>query len=334
MLPYFKRIINQNIREIAVFIVIIFLATFTNIRSGGNFFTSQNINDVLVESAVMVIMSMGMMMVIITTGIDLSVGSIMALSAMVATTIMKNNLTISPVVVILIAMGVGLLCGLINGVFISYVNIPPIIVTLGMMNVFRGLAYVVSKGSWVLQQDMSKSFMSIATTKVLGINMMVIFAIVVVIVNNYFMNYSRRGREIYAVGNSEESAKISGINTKKVKLFVYSIMGVLAGLGGILYVCKYAASQGETAKGYELNIIAACVLGGVSVSGGTGKVYGAVLGALLLGVLTNALPLLNVSPFWQEFVKGAIILISILANVLISRRVQKKAIERRATDVK
>lgn len=327
-----KRFINQNIREFAVLLVIAFLAIFTNIRSGGNFFTPQNINDVLVESSVIIIMAMGMMMVIITSGIDLSVGAIMALSAMVGTTVLKNNLNMSPVLIILISMAVGMFAGFLNGALISYLKILPIIVTLGMMNVFRGSAYVVSKGSWILQQDMSKEFMNIGTGKIFGINYMVIISIIVVAITAYFLNYTRLGRQIYAVGNSEESAKISGINTKRVKLFVYSIMGLLAGLAGILYVCKYAAAQGETAKGYELNIIAACVLGGVSVSGGIGKVHGAVLGALLLGVLTNALPLLQVSPFWQEFVKGIIILISIISNVLISRKVKMKAIEGRNLD--
>jgi rhamnose transport system permease protein len=131
------------------------------------------------------------------------------------------------------------------------------------------------------------------------------------------------------VGNSKESAEVSGINTKAVTILAYVITGGLAGLAGILYVCKYAAAQGETATGYELSVIAACVLGGVSISGGLGKAHGAILGALLFGMLNNALPLLKISPFWQEAIRGLIILISIIVNALVSRRSAFKALERR-----
>jgi rhamnose transport system permease protein len=158
---------------------------------------------------------------------------------------------------------------------------------------------------------------------------MVWIALAVVAVFMYFMRFSRSGRRFYAVGNSMEAARISGIPVRRVLLTSYALTGAAAGLSGILYVCKYAAAQGETATGYEMNVIAACVLGGVSIAGGEGKVPGAVLGAVLLGMLNNALPLLRVSPFWQEAIRGGIILVSILTNVMISRRATKKALERR-----
>ncbi|MFV0503144.1 MAG: ABC transporter permease, partial [Lachnospirales bacterium] len=179
-------------------------------------------------------------------------------------------------------------------------------------------------------QNMSKEFMAVATGDFLGINNLIWIAIGVILFTAYFLNSTKTGRKIYAIGNSVESAKVSGINTKNVLLLTYTLMGALAGLGGILYVCKYAAAQGETAIGYEMNVIAACVLGGVSAAGGTGKVHGAVLGAVLFGMLNNALPLLQISPFWQEAIRGLIILFSILANVMISRKADRKALERRA----
>ncbi len=326
----FKRMASHNVREIALLVVIIILSILVNIRSGGDFLTAKNISDMLSETSILVILTMGMMMVILTSGIDLSIGSTMALAGMASTIVLKNNMNLSPVIIIFIAVIVGAIAGLINGLVISRLYVLPIIATLGAMNVFRGTTYLVSGGSWVLQQDMSKSFMAIATGSFLGINYLIWIAIAVILITNHFLNNTRTGRKIYAIGNSEESAKVSGINVKNIITLTYVLMGVLAGLGGVLYVCKYAAAQGETAMGYEMNVIAACVLGGVSTAGGSGKVHGAVLGAILFGILSNALPLLQISPFWQEGIRGTIILLSIIANVLISRRSAKIALERRA----
>lgn len=324
-----KNVLAVNIREIGLIFVIIVISILVQFRSGGSFLTAENINNILVETAVLAILAVGMMMVIITGGIDLSIGATMALAGMVGTTILKHNQNLNPIAVILIAVLVGAVCGLITGFLVSRLNILPIIVTLGMMNVYRGVTYLVSNGGWVLQQDMTKGFMGVATGGFLGINNLVWISIFIYIIAYYFMNYSRRGRQIYAVGNSLESAKVSGIKTKNVLMLVYTLMGMIAGLAGILYVCKYAASQGETATGYEMNVIAACVLGGVSISGGVGKVQGVLLGALLFGILNNALPLMHISPFLQAGLKGLIILLSIIMNAIIQRRVTRKSLERR-----
>lgn len=324
-----KKFFFSNIRELSLVIVIVLISIFVQFRSGGKFLVSGNISDLFTETAILSILAVGMMMVIITTGIDLSIGAVMALAGMIGTVILKGNPTLSPIIIILISIGVGLLCGLINGTLVAQLKILPIIATLGMMNVFRGLTYMVSQGGWVLQNNMSKSFLGIATGTTLGINNLVVIAIVIYIIGYIFLNYFRTGRQIYAVGNSEESAQVSGIKTKKVLMIAYTIMGGIAGLAGILYVCKFAAAQGETATGYEMNVIAACVLGGVSVSGGTGRIQGVLLGALLLGILNNAMPLIQVSVFWQEAIRGLIILLSIIVNALIQRNVQKKALQRR-----
>lgn len=324
-----RRIVSENTRELGLLMIIVVLSIFVNIRSGGSFLLLSNISDLLTETAVLIILTMGMMMVIITGGIDLSIGAIMALGAMTATLTLKNNMTMSPILVVMISMLVGLGAGIINGFLVSRLKILPIIATLGMMNVFRGSTYLISDGSWVLQQDMSKGFMEIATGTFLGINNLIIISFVTFGIVFFFLNYIRKGRQIYAVGSNKESAEVSGINNRNVLMLAYAIMGLLAGLAGVLYVCKYAAAQGETASGYEMNVIAACVLGGVSVSGGRGKVHGVLLGALLFGILNNALPLINVSPFWQDGIRGFVILASILGNTLVSRRVAQKALERR-----
>ncbi|WP_252891244.1 ABC transporter permease [Thermoclostridium stercorarium] len=138
------------------------------------------------------------------------------------------------------------------------------------------------------------------------------------------MNYTRTGRKIYAVGSNPESAKVSGINNERILFMVYTIMGALAGLAGVMWVSKFASAQGDTASGYEMNVIAACVLGGVSIDGGSGKVSGVVLGSLLFGMLENALPMINVSPFWQKALQGVIILVAVIVNVLVKRSVDRK----------
>ena len=297
-----KKFFSSNIREISLIIVMIALSVFIEIRSGGNFFTLENISDMFTETAFLAITAAGMMIVIITSGIDLSIGSIMALGAMVGGTILKNNQAVPGVVIILVSIAVGIVCGFINGTLVAKLKILPIIATLGMMNIYRGLTYLVANGSWVKQQEMGTKFLSIATGKFLGINNLIVIAIVVYIIAAFFLNKTRTGRKIYAVGNSEES---------------------------ILYVCKYGVAQGETCTGYEMNVIAACVLGGVSINGGTGRVQGVLLGAVLLGILNNAMPLIHVSSFWQEAIRGLIILLSIIANSLIQRNVEMKALRRR-----
>lgn len=324
-----KKFFSANIREISLIIVMIAISIFVQFRSGGNFFTTENIGDMLAETAVLAICAVGMMTVMVTGGIDLSIGAIMALGAMVGGTVLKNNQSTPTIVIVLIAMAVGLACGIINGLLVSKLRILPIIATLGTMNIFRGITYLVANGSWIKQQEMGGKFLSLATGKVFGINNLIVIALIVYIIAAFFMTQTRTGRKIYAVGNSEESARVSGIKTDRTLTMVYSILGVIAGLGGILYVCKYGVAQGETCTGYEMNVIAACVLGGVSVNGGTGRVPGVLLGAILLGILNNAMPLIHVSSFWQEAIRGLIILLSIIANSLIQRNVEMKALRRR-----
>lgn len=324
-----KKFISDNIREISLIIVMVVISIFVQLRSGGKFFTTENISDLFTETAILAILAVGMMVVIITAGIDLSIGAIMALAGMIGTTVLKENKSISSMIILLIAVGVGIVCGVINGALVSKLRILPIIATLGTMNVFRGLTYLVSKGSWVLQNDMPSSFLGIATGKALGINNLVVMALIIYAVGYLFLNYLRTGRKIYAIGNSEESAKVSGIKTERILWLVYVIMGAIAGFAGLLYVCKFGAAQGETAVGYEMNVIAACVLGGVSITGGTGKVQGVLLGAILLGLLNNAMPLIKISAFWQEAIRGLIIILSVMSNALIQRNVEMKALRRR-----
>lgn len=317
-----------KLRELGMIGFIIIISIFVQMRNP-RFLTLENINDLVKNAAILSILSVGMMMVMITKGIDLSIGATLALSGMIASLTVSANPNLSPIVAIGIGIGVGIVCGAVVGGLVSKGGIYPIIATLGMMSVYRGLTFLSSNGKWVSAQQMPVSFKAIATSSILGINTLIFVAIIIYIISYYFVNHTRTGRKIYAIGSNPESAKVSGINNNRILFMVYTIMGALAGLAGVLWVSKYASAQGDTASGYELTVIAACVLGGVSSAGGSGTISGILIGSLLIGILNNALPLINVSPFWQQAIQGAIILTAVIVNTIVKRRVDKTNLSRR-----
>lgn len=320
---------NSNFREAGLFAFIILLAGLLQIRNA-SFLTLENLNDMLTNTAILSILAIGMMLVIVTRGIDLSIGATLALSGMITAQAVSMYPELHPLVAVLLGTLIGLVCGTILGYLIAKWSILPIIATLGMMNIFRGLTFTVSGGSWISAHQMPSQFVNIATSTVFGVNTLIVIAIVIYVVAFYFINYTRTGRQIYAVGSNPEAAKLSGINKDKILWLVYAIMGGLSGLAGVLWVAKFASAQGDTAMGYELTVIAACVLGGVSIAGGVGKISGILLGSIFIGMLNNALPLLNVSPFWQMMIQGLVILIAVLANVLVKKNADRSHLLRRS----
>ncbi|MGO0063402.1 ABC transporter permease [Brevibacillus fluminis] len=315
-------------RELGLLVFIVLLSIGVQLRNP-SFLTWENLNDMVTNTAILAILAVGMMLVIVTRGIDLSIGATLALSGMIAALTVSAYPDTNPVVAILLGIAVGVVSGVVIGFLVSKAGILPIIATLGMMNVFRGATFIVSGGKWVSAHQMPDSFKAIATSSVLGINTLIFIAILIYIAFYYFITYTRTGRQIYAVGSNPDSAKISGINNDKILWLVYTIMGGLSGLAGVLWVSKFASAQGDTASGYELSVIAACVLGGVSIAGGSGKISGIILGSILLGILNNALPLIDVSPFWQMGIQGSIILIAVIINALVKRGVDRNNLMRR-----
>jgi len=320
---------NINFREAGLLIFILVLAVVLQIRNS-SFLTLENLNDLLTNTAILSILAIGMMLVIVTRGIDLSIGATLALSGMITAQTVSAYPELHPFAAVGLGTVIGIVCGSVLGFLVAKWNILPIIATLGMMNIYRGLTYTTSGGSWISAHQMPANFVNIATSKVLGINALIIIAIVMYIAAYYFINYTRTGRQIYAVGSNPEAAKLSGINKDKILWLVYAIMGGLSGLAGVLWVAKFASAQGDTAMGYELTVIAACVLGGVSIAGGVGKISGILLGSIFIGMLNNALPLLNVSPFWQMMIQGCVILIAVIANVLVKRNADRNHLLRRS----
>jgi len=315
-------------RDIGLLGLIVALSVLVQVLNP-SFLSPENIADLTKNTAILAILTVGMMLVIITRGIDLSIGATLALSGMISAQTVATWQGVGPLAAIGLGMLIGLLCGAVVGGLVSKGRVLPIIASLGLMNVFRGITFLVSGGKWVSANQMPDSFKGIATSDFLGINTLIWVAIVVYIVAYWFVTWNRTGRQIYAVGSNPESAKVSGINNDRVLLLVYVIMGGLSGIAGVLWVSKFASAQGDTAMGFELSVVAACVLGGVNMAGGSGRISGILLGALLLGILNNALPLVDVSPFWQNFIQGAIILIAVLINALVKRRFNLRILQKR-----
>lgn len=316
-------------RELGLFFFIVILCIGVQLRNP-SFLTGENILDMATNTSILVILALGMMIVLITRGIDLSIGAVIALSGMLTAQLVAANPTVNPFLCLLIGTVIGALCGMVIGVLVAKVGLLPIIATLALMNIFRGLTFLVSDREWVSSYQMSESFVEIATGTFLGLNHLIWIAVLFCLVFFYFLNYTRTGRQIYAVGSNPQSAAVSGIKQGRILFLVYTIMGGLSGLCGVLWVSKFASAQGDTASGYELTVIAACILGGVSIAGGSGKLAGVLLGAILLGILNNALPLLNVSPFWQNGIQGFIILLAVIVNAVVKRRVERTHLLRRA----
>lgn len=319
-------------REAILLLIVAILAIFIEVKSGGAFFQLDNLNGMFKNYAVDFVIAIGMMLVMLTGGIDISVGSTLALSGMCASLIFRDHQGLPIIVVFLIAIAVGVCCGLLIGLVISYGKVPPIIATMGCMNAFRGATYLVAHNEWVAAMDFTESYKNFAQKSYLGfglINNLMVIVIVLYIVFFCILKWTPAGRKIYAVGSNSEAAAVSGINVKKVKTACYVILGAVTGLAGGMFTSLYASAQGNMGEGLEMDCIAACVVGGVSMTGGKGNIVGVFLGALVIAIIGKGLPLIGVSQFWQKAIKGVIILVFVILNVLIQRSVDRAALKRR-----
>lgn len=287
------------------------------------FIEAQNLGDMLTETSVLFMMALAQMVVILTRGIDLSVAANLALSGMIAALVSQYYPDVPLVLMILTGVVVGLLLGVFNGLLIAYLGIPAIVVTLGTLAVYRGLIIIIAKGDQVNASEMGRSFQAFPKETFLGLTSPVWIAIVVSLLFWVFLNLTRAGRGLYAVGGNPVAARYCGIDLRKQELLAYAIAGAVSGLCGYLWVARYGVAYSEIANGYELTVIAACVIGGVSIGGGVGSVAGTLLGALFLGIVMTALPVMQISPFWQMAISGAVILAAVIINARAERRPDK-----------
>lgn len=282
------------------------------------FFTSGNLLNIIRQMSVVGIVAIGVTMVIITSGIDLSSGSVIALVSVIVASFAQPD-SFPLIVPILIGLCVGLMTGVINGTIISKGKIAPFIVTLGMMTAARGAALLFSGGRPI--GNLSEPFRFIGQGTVLGIPVPILIFALVGVVSYLLLNKTKFGKYVYAIGGNEQAAIIAGVNVEKYKIMVYGYAGLLSAIAGIILTSRIASGQPTAGNMYELDAIAAAVIGGTSLSGGIGTIGGTIIGALIIGVMNNGLDLLNVSSYWQQILKGAII----VTAVFIDARKNKKS---------
>lgn len=303
------------IRYAMVWIMLVIIAYFS--YRSARFATPDNFTTILVAAAPFALIALGQTLVILTGGIDLSVGSVIAVSAMASAYVAKN-VTDNLMAIVLVAMAVGLLCGAISGALVALVNVPPFIATLGVMTAASGFAYVIGGGAPI--NGLPAVYGEIANGKILGLTIPVVVMIVGIIVIAIVMKRTTYGLRVYAVGGNEEAAKIAGVRTKAILFSVYGISGTLAGLSGLMLSSRVISGPPNLGAGYELDAIAAVVIGGASLAGGRGSVLGTVIGLFLIQTLNNGLDILIVPAYWQKVVKGLLIVLAVAIDVWSTKK--------------
>ena len=317
--------VRETILGGAILVMLLLIAS----RFSG-FVAPSNLVNVFNDTAPLIILALGQMVVILTRCIDLSVAANLALTGMVVALINVAMPGLPIPIIIVIAIMLGAFMGAINGLLVWKLSIPPIVVTLGTMTIFRGAIFLIADGKWVNSHEMSPAFKAFPRAELLGLPVMSWVAVTAVIGFGVMMSRTQFGRSIFAVGGNPHAAVYTGINVGRTQFWAFVASGALAGLTGYLWVARYAVAYVDIAGGFELEVVAACVIGGISIAGGIGSVGGAVLGAIFLGVVKNALPVVNISPFWQLAISGSAILIAVAFNARAGRnkgRIILKSVE-------
>lgn len=301
-------IVKGNIGIIVVLLLLFATLSFTT----PVFLTSDNLLTVLLQISINVFLALGMTYVIILAGIDLSVGAVVALSGTLTVGLIVNA-DMPVYLAILIGLLIGTVVGFLNGFIVAQFKLPAFIVTLATLNIGQGIAYIYSDGQ--SERITNDAYTSIGTGQLFGfLPLPVLYMFILILIFSILLNKTRFGTHVYAIGGNREAARLSGVPAKKVEIAVYTLTGFLAAFAGIVLSARMYSGQPSVGQGYEMDAIAACVLGGVSMAGGRGKISGVVFGAIVIGVISNGLNLLGVSSFWQLVVKGLIILIAILVD--------------------
>ncbi len=305
-----KKSAKALISEYFIFVIFIALVIVLTCLKP-SFIQPSNLVNILKQASINGILSFGMMFVIIAGGFDMSVGSTVAFAGIVAAMLGQGQYPL--IVPLVLAMLAGLAVGVVNGVGVAIGDLPPFIMTLGTMTAVRGLALLISDGKPVT--GISEEYRAVAANSIAGIPMLAIFLVIVILICSFVLAKTVYGRRVYACGGNLQAARVSGINTSMIRISTFAIAGLLAGLSGFLMTSRVTIGQPTAAESYEMDAITACVVGGVSMSGGVGKPWGVVIGCLLITVITNGLDILGVSSHWQKIVKGLIIVLAVLIDV-------------------
>ncbi|MGF3056225.1 ABC transporter permease [Microbacterium sp. YY-01] len=314
----FVAVIKRQLQQSLAFGTLLVLVLFFSIASP-NFFTWSNISGVLLSTAVIGILALGTTFVIITAGIDLSIGTGMALCA-VMTGVFITNLGMPVIVGVLGGIGTGVVMGLVNGINVTYLRLPPFIATLAMMMIAGGLALVISGVKPIYFSSSAPDFKKIALgTLIPGLPNAVLITAVLALVAFLTLNKTLLGRYTFAIGSNEEATRLSGVNTRRWTIFVYMFAGAFTGIAGVIIAARLDSAQPQIGMGYELQAIAAVIIGGTSLMGGRGSILGTVIGALIMSVLVNGLRIMSIQSEWQNVVVGVVILIAVFFDSLRNR---------------
>jgi rhamnose transport system permease protein len=318
-----------RVRELGIIGALALLILVTGILEP-RFLHADSLKNLALNASIFAILAAGQTLVIVTRNVDLSVGSVLALAAFLTGQTLADHPGTPVLVVILMAIGLGAACGLLNGVLVTFGQVPALVVTLGTLYVFRGLAFLWTNGRQVNAEKLPDSFLNIGTGTVLGVPALALGAFVVVLIIGQCLRDFRSGRELYAIGSNPDAARLAGVRSDRRVLSAFVISGALAGLGGALFTARFGTVDANAGSGYELTVIAAAVVGGVAIFGGVGTVYGAALGAVLLGTITSSLIVLKVDAFWQQAAIGALLLVAIAFDRFVGLRLDAALRQRSA----
>lgn len=315
-------------REATLFVVLIALIAATAAVKP-EFLNLQNLRDVLLNVSIIGLLTAGMTVVMLMRHIDLSVASVVGVSAysVGALYVMFPHMPI--IVAMLAGIAIGFLIGAVNGTLVTFGRVPSLVATLSTLYIVRGADYAWVHGGQINATSLPDAFSRIATGSLLGIPNLVLIAVVVLVAIGVYLKQYRGGREHYAIGSNPEAARLAGIQVERRVMIGFLLSGAIAGLAGVLWLARFGTVDASTAKGIELQVVAAAVVGSVAITGGVGTIMGATLGALVLGVINIALVVLRVSPFWQQAIQGALIVAAIALDTLLARSVARRMMRKR-----
>lgn len=307
-----KRVFQENRQPIIAALALVGVMLVLSFMSE-YFFTTSNIFNIGKQASINLIIALGMTIVIISAGIDLSVGSLLAMTISITAVlgvVQHMNIVLAAIIAVILTV----LTGTLNGIIIQYGRVPAFITTLGTMGIARGVVLLISRGN--PSMSFPDEFLWIADGTILAIPFPILIAIVMVVATGFFLKYTALGRSVFAIGGNEEAARLSGINIPFVRIATYTICGFCCAIGGLVFAARVGAAPPSAGMGYELNAIAAVIIGGTPMSGGRGNIMGTVVGALLMAVISNGLNIIEVDPYWQSIVIGAIIVFAVMMSNL------------------
>jgi rhamnose transport system permease protein len=307
-----------KVRELAILVVLVLMLVATQLDNSA-FLSEQGIKDLLLNATILVLVAVGQSMVVITRNVDLSVGSVLGITAFAAGEFLRGGG--NPLLAVLIAVALGAGFGIVNGALVSLGQVPALVVTLGTLYIIRGLDSIWFGSRQITAADMPSGFTSFGHDGLGAIPYLALLTAVVLVVVAYYLRSYRSGRDVYALGSSPEAARLAGVPVRKRILTAYVTCGALAGLAGALYLARFGNVDSGTGSGYELTVVSAVVVGGVAFTGGSGSVYGAALGALLLTSINSVLPSIGVSSVWVQAIDGVLLLLAIAVDRVVALRV-------------